>query len=134
MRINEFTLASSVLSGKNILIETVLSLGTICWVIVILNFAKQYLSRSNWLIQYLNEASYPIYLIHSTFVLSLGFYVVQWQIGIMMKFLFITFASTIGIFLVYEIVIKQFNWMRILFGMKMKMRNSTDAGAAVRTS
>ena len=125
-RINEFALASSV-SGKNILIEAVLSLGTICWVIAILNLAKKYLNRSNWLIQYLNEASYPIYLIHITFVLPLGFYVVQWQTGIMMKFLFITFASSIGVFLVYEIVIKRFNWTRVLFGMKLRMRNSTDA-------
>lgn len=126
-RINEFTLASEVFSWKSILIEILSSLGTICWIIVILNFAKKYLNRSNWLIKYLNEASYPIYLIHTTFVLPLGFYVVQWQIGIMMKFLFITFASTIGIFLVYEIVIKRFDWARVLFGMKMKMRNSTDA-------
>jgi glucan biosynthesis protein C len=125
-RINEFTLAS-VLSEKNILIEAVLSLGTLCWVVVILNLAKKYLNRTNWLIQYLNEASYPIYLIHTTFVLSLGFYVVQWQTGIMMKFLFITFASTIGIFLVYETILKRFNWTRVLFGMKMKMRYSTEA-------
>lgn len=126
-RINEFALASSVLSGKNILIEAVLSLGTICWVIVILNLAKKYLNKSNWLIQYLNEASYPIYLIHITFVLPLGFYVIQWQTGIMMKFLFITFASSIGVFLVYEIVLKRFNWTRVLFGMKLRMRNSIDA-------
>jgi glucans biosynthesis protein C len=125
--INEFTLASEVLSVKNILIETVLSLGTICWLIVILNFAKQYFNSTNGLIQYLNEASYPIYLIHTSFVLSLGFYVVQWQIGIMLKFVLITFVSTINIFLVYELFIKRFNWMRVLFGMKMKIKNSTDA-------
>lgn len=104
----------------NILDQLLLSLNTLCWVIVILNFARKYLNQNNLLLVYFNQASYPIYIIHMTFIVPIGFYVVQWETSLMLKFLCIILTSTISILLVYNFLIKRFNSTRILFGMRLK--------------
>lgn len=107
-------------SFTNILDQLLLSLNTLCWVIVILNLARKFLNPNNSWLAYLNQASYPIYIVHLTFVVPIGFYVVQWKTVLMLKFLCIILISSISILLVYHFLIKPFNLTRILFGMKLK--------------
>ena len=116
--VSEFSLIKN-LSIPNIIFQFLLSLSTWCWVIVILNLARQFLNKKKSLKGYLNEASYPIYILHMTFVVPVAFYIVQWQAGVMVKFFFIVLISSIGIFLVYDLLIKRFNLTRFLFGMKI---------------
>jgi glucans biosynthesis protein C len=107
-------------SFRSILNQLLLSLNTLCWVIVILNFAKKYLNRNHLFLAYLNQASYPIYIIHMTFIVPIGFYIVQWKTALMLKFLCILLTSSISILVAYNFLIKRFNLTRILFGMKLK--------------
>ncbi|OKH26619.1 hypothetical protein NIES593_00710 [Hydrococcus rivularis NIES-593] len=107
-------------SFRSILDQLLLSLNTLCWVIVILNFAKKYLNRNHLFLAYLNQASYPIYIIHMTFIVPIGFYIVQWKTALMLKFLCILLTSSISILVAYHFLIKRFNLTRILFGMKLK--------------
>lgn len=104
----------------NVLIQLLLSLNSFCWLIVLLNFARQYLNWSNPFIVYFNEASYPIYIVHMNFIIPIGFYAVQWDINIIFKFMLITCTSFLIILIFYESM-KRFNLMRFLFGMKFKI-------------
>jgi glucans biosynthesis protein C len=89
-----------------------------CWVVTLLSLARSYLNFSNRLLRYLNEASYPLYILHQSIVVILGFYVVQWQMGIPQKFLLISTGGvgvTIGL---YELIVRRFNLIRVCFGLK----------------
>lgn len=107
-------------SFRNVLDQLFLSLNTLCWVIVILNFARKCLNQNNSWLMYLNQASYPIYIVHMTFIVPIGFYVVQWETSLTLKFLCIILTSSISILLAYHFLIKRFNPTRILFGMRLK--------------
>jgi peptidoglycan/LPS O-acetylase OafA/YrhL len=90
-----------------------------CWVVMVLSLGRSHLNFSHPLLRYLNEAAYPLYLLHQSIVVALGFYVVQWQMGIPQKFIIISTAAlgaTIGL---YELMVRRFNWVRLCFGLKL---------------
>jgi hypothetical protein len=68
--------------------------------------------------RYANEAVLPFYLLHQTVIVIIGYYVVQWPIGALMKFLTISFSTLATTLLLYEVVIRRTRLMRFLFGMK----------------
>ncbi|HTL88217.1 MAG TPA: acyltransferase family protein, partial [Leptolyngbya sp.] len=61
-----------------------------CWVLALLSVARSYLNAPHRLLKYASEASYPFYLLHQSIVVAVGFYVVQWQIGMPQKFMIIS--------------------------------------------
>lgn len=119
LNISEYNLVLR-FSVINVLIQLLLSLSSLCWLIVFLNFTARYLNRSNQFVAYLNQASYPIYIAHMTFLVPIGFYVVQWNTNIIVKFVFVTFISILSILIFYDVLIKHFQLTRFLFGMKLK--------------
>jgi len=71
---------------------------------------------------YANEAVLPFYILHMTFIVVLGYFVVQLNLSILIKFLIITipsFALSLG---AYELLVRRWNPIRFLFGMKMKKK------------
>ena len=67
-----------------------------------------------------SEASLPIYMLHQTVIVVIGFFIQDWQMGILPKFLLLLIATSIGIMTIYEILIRRINIMRVLFGLKQK--------------
>jgi peptidoglycan/LPS O-acetylase OafA/YrhL len=63
-------------------------------------------------------ASYPFYLLHQTVVVTVGFYVVRWNAGVMEKFWVISTISLIATIALYELLIRRNNVARFLFGLK----------------
>jgi hypothetical protein len=49
-----------------------------------------------------------------------GWFVLPWNMGILPKFLIISVASLIIISGLYEGLIKPYNWVRFIFGMRPK--------------
>jgi glucans biosynthesis protein C len=90
------------------------------WVLAILGYGKKHLNFNNKLLQYANEAIYPFYVLHQTFIVIITYYVVQVNESIISKYLFLTFVSFILSMAVYDFLIKPYNLVRILFGMKSK--------------
>ena len=68
--------------------------------------------------RYANQAVLPFYLLHQTIIIIIGFYIVQWQISALLKFLIISFSALAITLLLYEIVIRRTRVMRFLFGVK----------------
>ena len=68
--------------------------------------------------RYANEAVLPFYLLHQTVIVIIGYYVVQWPIGALVKFLAISFSTLVMTLLLYEFIIRRTRLMRFLFGMK----------------
>ena len=88
------------------------------WIIALLGFGSLYLNRTNRFLKYANEAVLPFYILHLTVILIVGYYVIEWNTGVNLKFLIISIISFSGILAIYGLIIRPFRIMRFLFGMK----------------
>jgi peptidoglycan/LPS O-acetylase OafA/YrhL len=94
------------------------SLSSWCCVLAILGMGMQRLNFSIPLLGYANEAVLPFYILHQTVLLCVGYFVVQWAIPDLLKWVIILVASFTIIMGLYEFLIRRFNVMRFLFGLK----------------
>lgn len=94
------------------------SLATLCWLIVLLGFAQRSLNFSNQFLDYTSEAVLPIYIIHQTAIIVLGYYVVGIELHLITKFATINILSFIIVIAIYAIIVRRFYVMRILLGMR----------------
>jgi peptidoglycan/LPS O-acetylase OafA/YrhL len=85
----------------------------------ILGFGSRYLNFSNRLLKYANQAVLPFYILHQTIILSVGYFVVQTNVPILVKYLIIAATSFVAIIALYELLIRRINILRFLFGMKL---------------
>jgi len=89
------------------------------WLLAVLGFGMEHLNFTNPLLKYANEAVLPFYIIHQTVIVALGYFVVQWLIPDLLKYLIVLIVSFMVIMGLYEFVVRRFNVMRFLFGMKL---------------
>ena len=87
------------------------------WVIFLLGLSIRYLNFNRSVLPKLNDSVLPVYVLHQTFIIVLGFFVVTWDIGMLPKFLIILILSSIAMYLTY-MVIKRIRVLRFLFGMR----------------
>jgi glucans biosynthesis protein C len=90
-----------------------------CWLLAILGFGMQHLNFTNPFLKYANEAVLPFYILHQTVLLTVGFFILQWLVPDLLKFLSILSSSFVGTICLYEILVRRINLLRFLFGMKL---------------
>ena len=101
--------------------------------IAILGFGRRYLSFDHPILKYASEAAYPFYILHQTVIVIIGYYVVQWSMGIWLQFLAVNVVAASVTILVYEVLVKRTNVTRFLFGMKpMRLKNRHESRHVVR--
>ncbi|MCT4589288.1 MAG: acyltransferase [Carboxylicivirga sp.] len=83
-----------------------------------LGYARKYLNFDSKYRKIANEAIYPFYLIHQPIIVLMAFYVVGLNISLIWKVILITTSSFTLTVLIYLYVVRPFDFMRILFGMK----------------
>jgi len=88
------------------------------WILAFLGFGFEYFTQSKPILSYANEAVLPFYILHQTVLLSVGYFVTQWNIPDLLKWGIIAAISFLVIMALYEFPIRRFNFMRFLFGMK----------------
>ncbi|MBN9387484.1 MAG: acyltransferase family protein [Chloroflexi bacterium] len=96
------------------------------WAIVLTLFGlgHSYFNNPGKAWQYLNEASYPVYILHLTIIVFIGFYVVQLEMILVLKFLMTVLGSFAATFGVYELVVRRSNLARRLLGMKLLQQHT----------
>ena len=91
------------------------------WVLALVGYGKKYLNRKHKVLDYLNQAVYPFYILHQTVIVVLVYYIVQTQNeSILSKYIYtvgITLFVTMGI---YHLLVRPYALTRFLFGMKPK--------------
>ena len=92
------------------------------FIIAILGFSSRYLNFNNRFLGYSNEAVLPFYILHQTVIIIIGFFVVQWSMGIAPKYFIITTTSFVAIIAIYELLVRRINILRFLFGMRLKKK------------
>ncbi len=84
-----------------------------------IGYARQYLNYNNTFRKLANEAIYPFYLLHQPVIVVVASYMVQWEIAIALKVILITFTSLIITIGLYWFLVRPYNAMRFIFGMKI---------------
>ncbi|SDS52726.1 Peptidoglycan/LPS O-acetylase OafA/YrhL, contains acyltransferase and SGNH-hydrolase domains [Mucilaginibacter mallensis] len=88
------------------------------WVLALVGYGKRYLNRKLKVLNYLNQAVYPFYILHQTVIVILVYYIVPLHEDVLIKYIYtvgFTFFITMGL---YHLLIMPFPAMRFLFGMK----------------
>jgi glucan biosynthesis protein C len=96
-----------------------------------LGFAMQHLTKTTPFLKYSNEAVLPFYILHQTVLLVIGYFVVQLTIPDLAKWMIIFLSSFPIILALYEFVVRRFNVIRVLFGMRLLPRASVSQPKAV---
>ena len=89
-----------------------------------ISYAAAGLNKNTQLRKPLNEAIYPFYLLHQPVIIILGYFITQWNIPVPGKAALITIVSFTASAGMYWYLIRPFNHVRVLFGMKRKKKKS----------
>jgi hypothetical protein len=105
--------------------QVLLSLNAWSWVVALLSFGIRFLNVKTPVLKYANEAVLPFYILHQTVILTIGFHVVQWHVGIPAKYLVISATSLVATTSLYDLFVRRVNVMRFLFGMRPKRKEAS---------
>jgi glucan biosynthesis protein C len=88
------------------------------WLLVFLGFGRQYLSVDNRLLRWARDASYPVYILHQTVIITVAYFVIEqpWTPGT--KYWLVLLATLLSCVLLYELVLRRSALLRLLFGIK----------------
>lgn len=100
-------------------------------VLAVLGYGQAHLNFNKPILKPLNEAAYPFYILHQTAIIVIGFYVIQWELSIFWKFIVIASASFVASASTYWFLIRPFNWMRFIFGMKPNYKQTVAQSSMV---
>jgi peptidoglycan/LPS O-acetylase OafA/YrhL len=88
------------------------------WLLACLGFAGRYLQRPSRLLTYLNGAVYPLFCLHLTIIVALGYVIVPREWSILTKYLAITTGTIVVALGSYELLWRRIGWLRPLLGLK----------------
>jgi glucan biosynthesis protein C len=108
----------SSLSWAYVCLQLAASLGSFSWIVFFLSMAEKYLNNKSRMVAYGNEAVLPFYIMHQTIILMVGWFIIQLELSIPVKYVIISITSFVLIIAFYEFLIKRINALRFLFGMR----------------
>ena len=88
------------------------------WLLAILGFGMRFLAVDRPLLRYANEAVLPFFILHQTVLLFVGYFVMSWEIHDALKWVIVFIGSFMIIILIYVLLVRKFELLRFLFGMK----------------
>jgi len=88
-------------------------------IVGLIGFGRAYLDAPSPTLTYLSEASYPLYILHQTLIVTIGFYLVMIVPWPALGWPLLIAASAAVTFAAYEVV-RRFGALRFLFGMRPK--------------
>lgn len=87
-------------------------------VLAFVGYGYRHLSFCNPLLRYARDASYPVYILHQTLIVAIGYYVIQTASTPWVKYWTVLAITLLGCIALYEFVVRRFGVTRFMFGMK----------------
>ena len=88
------------------------------WIIVFLSLGRKFINFNPPALRYMGEASLPFYILHQPIILIIGFWMTDWQVGILPKFVLLSTVAFMAISLLYELLVRRISVLRFFFGLK----------------
>ncbi len=98
------------------------------WILAFVGLAHRSLSHPSVWLSRLNEAVLPVYVLHQTYIVVFGYYVIQLNLGPGSQFLLLALISFLGIVITYTLLVRRIQVFRYLFGMPAAKHKSVLAG------
>jgi peptidoglycan/LPS O-acetylase OafA/YrhL len=92
-------------------------------VLALIGYGKKYINKKHRILNYVNEAVYPFYILHQTIIVILAYYVAQVSDSILSKYLFIAILTFALCMLIYHLIIRPNAILRYLFGMGPQIKS-----------
>ena len=110
------------IAGKGwIILLTLYAIDSWLCLIAIMGIGRQLLNFTNRVLRYSADAVLPVYILHQTIIIALGFYVIQWDMPVVAKYFLVAIATLLSSVGIYEIV-RRTSVTRVLFGIKARKR------------
>lgn len=93
-------------------------LSTWCWLFAILGFGMRFFTFDRPWLRPANEGVLPFYILHMPVIVGIGYFIMTWEIHDFIKWALVVAISFIVIVTLYIFLIKKFDLLRFLFGMK----------------
>jgi peptidoglycan/LPS O-acetylase OafA/YrhL len=103
-----------------------------CWILAFFGLAMRSLDYRKPVLEYANEAVLPFYILHQSVLICVGYFIVQWSIPDLLKWVTILVSSFVIIMALYEYPIRRINVLRFLFGLKLLPRRQAAPAGQVR--
>ncbi len=102
---------------QSILLALVRNLYGISAILTMLAFSQKYLNRGGRVLSYLNQAAFPVYILHQSVMMVIAYYVVQWRGGITLQFAAIMLLTLAACMVLFE-AFRHIAPMRFILGIK----------------
>lgn len=99
-------------------------------VLAFIGYGYRHLSFANPLLRWARDASYPVYILHQTLIVAIGYYVIQAPWSPWVKYWTVLAATLVGCVVLYEFVVRRFAVTRLIFGMKPERARATPSVTA----
>jgi len=99
-----------------------------------IGYGRTHLSFENSLIRWARDASYPIYILHQTIIIAIGYYVIQqpWSPG--MKYWLVVIGTLAVCVTLYEFLVRRFAVTRLMFGMRTVSKKTSERPPGVQVA
>jgi len=87
------------------------------WMFTILGFSESRLNFTNNKLKYCNEAVLPFYILHQPVIILIGYFIVQWNLPVGVKYVLIGLSSFSVVIICYHFFIKNSSFLRLIFGL-----------------
>ena len=104
---------------QSIIFDLVRNLYGVSALLVMLAFAFRYLNRGGKVLDYLNKAAFPVYILHQSVMMVIAYLALQWSDDITLQFILIVVLSLIASLALFE-AFRHFTPLRIVLGIKNK--------------
>ncbi|MCP4415325.1 MAG: acyltransferase [Chloroflexi bacterium] len=96
----------------------VFSMTSWCTAVYVLALGQRHLNFSNKWLVYGNATIMPIYLLHQPIIIIIAFYIVQWEVGILVKLPIVVLGSFLVTVSLVELAVRRFKPVQLFLGMK----------------
>jgi peptidoglycan/LPS O-acetylase OafA/YrhL len=105
--------------GSEFIIGILWPIGTWLALLIFAGLAMRLINFTNRLLRYANDAVLPVYILHQTLIIILGYFVIQWDWPVAAKYFFIVGCVFVSALAIYEVV-RRNGVTRFLFGIKTR--------------
>jgi glucan biosynthesis protein C len=95
-----------------------------CFVVALMGFARERVTQSSPALRWLAESAFPVYLLHQSVAVFLGYGVVQLPLGVLPKFVLLLSGTVAVTLTIYQFAVRPFGPTRYLAGMKPLSRRA----------
>jgi hypothetical protein len=118
-----YLMETDILATTQALLLSLYAIDCWLWLLAFWGIGMRLVNFTNGVIRYANDAVLPVYILHQTLIIIIGYYVIQWHIPVVAKYFFVVAAVFLSSLIIYEIV-RRINVTRFLFGIKVRRRQT----------